>query len=72
MDEDGLFGKLFLRKWHPQPTVACAIGIFGSIGAVCIIFGVVVMVLNSQIDEFTIESYHQLKTCNNVPSKQSY
>lgn len=63
-NEEGLFARLFLRKWHPLPTVQCGMIIFSINGVLCLIFGITVLVLNSQINEYTITNYHNLGTCS--------
>lgn len=62
-NEDGLFYKIFLRKWHPQPTITCAMVIFLSVGLIFIVLGSVIMAINASIVEHHIANYDKLGNC---------
>lgn len=62
-NEESIIGKLFLVKWHPQPTIPCAITIFFSLGLIFITLGIVIEAINSNIVEFKINSYNRLGNC---------
>lgn len=65
-DSKGFLYTLFLKKWHPVPTVMSTVLLFGLFGLAFIIFGIVVTVINGSIQEVTIEKYDNNPNCNGV------
>ncbi|KAL4433528.1 hypothetical protein ABPG74_002925 [Tetrahymena malaccensis] len=51
---------LFLKKWHPQPTVQGTKYLFFFVGVVFIIFGIVINIFNAKIKEKQIDNYEDL------------
>jgi hypothetical protein len=58
-DNKGILYTIFLKKWHPVPTVMSTVLLFGLFGLAFLIFGIVVTVINGQIQEVTIPKYDQ-------------
>lgn len=56
-DNKGILYTLFLKKWHPVPTVMSTVVLFGLFGLAFLIFGIVVTVINGKIIEVTIPKY---------------
>ncbi|EAS06121.1 ligand-effect modulator 3 LEM3 family protein (macronuclear) [Tetrahymena thermophila SB210] len=51
---------LFLKKWHPQPTVQGTKYLFFFVGIIFIIFGIVINIFNAKIKEKQIDNYEDL------------
>ncbi len=62
-NSEGLFYQVFLRKWHPQPTIPCAMVIFSLVGFFFFILGIVITAYNSKIIEVKISHYDTLGDC---------
>ena len=45
-NEENCFGRIFLKKWHPEPTINHAIGIFTFSSVLFLSFGIVITILN--------------------------
>jgi hypothetical protein len=58
----GFWKDLFLRTWHPIPTVKSTILLFTILGIIFIIFGVVLITINASIIEIQTE-YDNLTQC---------
>lgn len=56
-ENKGILYTLFLKKWHPVPTVMSTVILFGLVGISFLIFGIVVTVINGRIKELTIAKY---------------
>jgi hypothetical protein len=69
-NSEGLFYQIFLRKWHPQPTIPCAMVIFTVIGVFFLILGIIITSFNQQIVEFKISSYDEVNgNCSSKSNK---
>ena len=64
-DNKGILYTLFLKKWHPVPTVKSIVLLFGLVGLSFLIFGIIVTIINGKIKEVTIAKYDQ-RNCDNV------
>ncbi|KAL4482553.1 hypothetical protein ABPG72_005796 [Tetrahymena utriculariae] len=51
---------LFLKKWHPQPTVQGTKYLFFFVGIIFIIFGIVINIFNAKIKEKQIDNYEDI------------
>lgn len=58
-DNKGFLHWLFLKKWHPVPTVTSTILLFSIIGVLFVVLGIVITVINGKIVETTIFKYDQ-------------
>lgn len=48
---------MFLKKWHPKPSVNHTILLFSIVGVIFIIIGAIIASFNSSIVELTIPRY---------------
>ena len=53
----GILYILFLKKWHPTPTVKSTVILFSFFGLAFLIFGIIVTVINGKIIEVTVNKY---------------
>ncbi|CAK82795.1 unnamed protein product (macronuclear) [Paramecium tetraurelia] len=58
-DSKGFLHFLFFKKWHPVPSVGSTIALFSIIGVIFVALGIVITVINNQIQEVTIYKYDQ-------------
>jgi phage baseplate assembly protein gpV len=68
-DSKGFLHWLFFKKWHPVPSVGSTIALFTVIGVIFVALGIVITVINNNIQEVTIYKYDQKcsrynDTCN--------
>lgn len=48
-DQKGFLHWLFLKKWHPVPTVGSTIALFAVIGVIFVALGIVITIVNNSI-----------------------
>ena len=65
-DSKGFLHWLFFKKWHPVPSVGSTIALFTVIGVIFVALGIVITVINNNIQEVTIYKYDQ--KCENSPN----
>ncbi|CAD8125582.1 unnamed protein product [Paramecium sonneborni] len=58
-DSKGFLHWLFFKKWHPVPSVGSTIALFSIIGVIFVVLGIVITVINNNIQEVTIYKYDQ-------------
>lgn len=66
-DNKGFLHWLFLKKWHPVPTVGSTIALFSVIGVIFVVLGIIITIVNNQIKEVTIYRYDQKCSGYNSP-----
>ncbi|KRW99086.1 hypothetical protein PPERSA_07339 [Pseudocohnilembus persalinus] len=68
----GILHLLFIRKWHPQPTVSTTILIFAVVGIIFIILGIVIAIFNSKIIEVELKNYQDEDNCTSIADEDNY
>ena len=53
----GFLHTLFLKKWHPVPTVTSTVILFTVFGLFLLVLGIIITIINSNIQEIIIPKY---------------